>query len=84
MKDQRQDIDGLAQEDSFLTSPNTVVMLQLAQLTAAMGEIQEQIKKFTTNTKTKRKYYCWSCSRNLKRSSRHFPNRMDGHKDEAH
>ena len=26
-------------------------MLQLAQLTAAMGEIQEQIEKFTTNKK---------------------------------
>ena len=84
MQDQRQDIYGLAQENSFLTSPNTVVMLQLAQLTVAMGEIQEQIKKLTSNKKTKRKYYCWGCSRNLKHSSRKFPNKMDGHKDEAH
>ena len=84
MQDQRQYIDGLAQENSFLTSPNMVVMLQLAQLTVAMGEIQEQIKKLTSNKKTKRKYYCWGCSRNLKHSSRHFPNKMDGHKDEAH
>ena len=49
-----------------------------------MGEMQDQMKNMNMRKKPKRKYYCWSCSRNLKRSSRHFPNKMDGHKDEAH
>ena len=53
MQDQRHEMDGLAQANSFLTSSNTAVM---TQLTAAMWDMQEHMKKLST--KPKRKYCC--------------------------
>ena len=56
MQNQRQEMDGLAQVNVVLTSTNMEVLTQLAQLTTAIGEMQEQIKKLYKNTKPRRKY----------------------------
>ena len=40
MKYEKQDIDGLTQVNKVLTYTNTAVTMQLAQLTADMGEMQ--------------------------------------------
>ena len=40
MKYEKQDIDGLTQVNKVLKYTNTAVMMQLAQLTADMGEMQ--------------------------------------------
>ena len=58
--------------------------MQLAKLTETMGKTQEQIKKLSTNTKPKRKYFCWRCSRKLKHRIQHFSDKKGGHKYEAH
>ena len=44
-------MDGLAQENTALASSKMSVMVQLAQLTAAMGYMQEQMKKIITKQK---------------------------------
>ena len=40
MKDQRQVMDGLTQANAVLTSTDTVIVAQLAQPTAGIGELQ--------------------------------------------
>ena len=39
MKNQRYDMEGLAQANVVLTSPNSAVMVQLSQMTATMNSI---------------------------------------------
>ena len=84
MQDQKYDMDGQSQENTVLTSSNTMVMAQLTQLTYAMGEMQEQMKNISTSTKTKSKYYFWVCNRNLNHDIRSCPNKKAGHKYDTH
>ena len=58
------DLERLAQDNSFLTSSNSAVMIKLAHITVMMNAIQAQLKTFssatTKPTRANRKYYCWS------------------------
>ena len=56
MQYQRNDMYGITQKNSVLTSTNMEVMEQLAQLTAAIGKMKEQTKNMNMSTKPKRKY----------------------------
>ena len=64
IKMHRYNMEGLAQSNAVLTSSNTVVMAQLAQMTVMMNTIPAQLKTLesapTNQTRPKRKYYCWS------------------------
>ena len=44
MQNQWYEMDGLAQENTFLTSSKSAVMAQLVQLTKAMGAMQAHLK----------------------------------------
>ena len=57
MQDHQQEMEGLKKANTVLSYTNMVVTDQLVQLMAAMVEVQEQILKLSTNTKSKRKYY---------------------------
>ena len=69
MQNQMYDIEVLAQANSVLTSSNSAVMAQLAQMTETMNAIQAQLNTLsatsTYSTIPKIKYHCWSCGRNF-------------------
>ena len=44
MKNQKYEIERLAQKNSVLTSSNSAVMVKFEQLTAAMGDMKSQLK----------------------------------------
>ena len=59
-------MERLAQANEVLTSYNTAVMAQLAQMTMTMNDMQEHLKMLasapTNQTSSNRKYYCWICA----------------------
>ena len=54
MQYQQQDINGITQANEVLTYTNTSVMAQLAQINSDMGNMQEHIKKLSTNKKKRK------------------------------
>ena len=82
---QRHKVDGIVQANEFLTSTKTDVMVQLAQLTSAMGDMQAKIKTLSsTTTKPKMRYYCWICDSNPKHGSRQLPTKRFGHREKSY
>ena len=65
---------GQAQANEVLTSSNTAVMEQLAQMNVTMNAIQAQLKILestpTDQTRLKRENYCWDCRRNYTHRSK--------------
>ena len=74
MQTQGYDLEGLAQANVVLTSSNSAVMAQLAQMTVTMNAMQAQLKTLSSDpinqTRSKRKYYCWSCMSNHNHGSK--------------
>ena len=74
MQTQSYELEVLAQANAVLISSNTVVMKQFAQMTVTINSMQAQLKTLTSTptnqTRSKRKYYCWSCGRNYTHGSK--------------
>ena len=68
MRTQGYDLEGLTQANAVLTSLNSVVMAQLAQITVTMNTMQVKLKTLasaqTNQARPKSKHYYWSCGRN--------------------
>ena len=81
-------LEEMAQSDAVLTISNTVVMAQLAQITFTMNTMQAQLKALSTattnQTRSKRKYYCWSYGSNYTHSSKTYSSKKAGHQYEAY
>ena len=78
----------MEESNAVLTSFNSAGMEHLAQMTMTMNVIQAQLKTLsltsTNPTRTKRKFYCWSCGSNFNQGSKTFPDNKTGHKEEAY
>ena len=79
---------GLAQENKPPTSYNSAFMSQFVQMNATMNAMQDQLKNLyttsTNTTRTKRKFYCWSCGSNLTNGSKIWYSKKTGHKEEVY
>ena len=64
MQDQHHGMDVLMQANTFLSSTNMAVMVQLAQLMSTTREMEEHMNNINTITKLNSKYYFWICSIN--------------------
>ena len=68
MQTQGYNMEELAQSNLVLTSSNSAIMAQLAQMTVTMNAIKAQLKTLasakTNQERLKIKFYCWSCGRN--------------------
>ena len=66
---------GMAQSNAVLINSKSTVMAQLAQITAAISAIQDQIKTLSLSsaTKTRQQYYLWRCGSNLSYGSKTCP-----------
>ena len=68
MQTQGYELEGLAQANAVLTSPNSTVMSHLTQMNVTMNAKQAQIKTLaseqTNQSMPKRKHCCWSYWRN--------------------
>ena len=88
MQTQSHELEGLAQTNHILTSSNSVVMAQLAQITVTINAMQAQLKTLllapTKPTRNKRKYYFWSCGSNYTHSSKNCSSRKVVHKEETY
>ena len=71
-------MDRIEQGNAVLTSTDTLVMVQLAQLMATMRKMQEQTKKTNMGKNPNRKYYFWICGINLMHGSHSFLNKKPG------
>ena len=76
----------MAQANAVLTSSNSSVMAQLAQITAAMNSTQAQLKTLSvtsTNTTTRKgKIYCWSCGSDFTHGSKTCSSKKTVHKED--
>ena len=74
MQTQGYNMEELAQFNLVLTSSNSTIMAQLAQMTVTMNPIQAQLKTpasaKTNQERLKIKFYCWSCGRNSTQGSK--------------
>ena len=88
MKKQSYKLEGLEQANSLLTSSNSDVMSQLAQMNMTVNAFKEQLKKnpsTTTNPpSTKRKFYFWICGSSFTHGSKICSTNKTGHKEEAY
>ena len=70
---QSYDMDGMAQSNAVFPRFNSAVMAQLVQMSVTMNSTKVQLRILspdTTNkTRSKRKYYCWSCGSNYNHGS---------------
>ena len=77
-------MEGRVQANSFLTSSNSAVVVQLSQMTVTMNEIQAPLKNlYTTSTNpkmTERKFYCSRCGSNLIHGNKTCSSNKTGHK----
>ena len=68
------ELEGLVQANAVFTRSNSVVMALLTQITVTMNAIQAKLKTLasaqTSQTRSKRKHYCWSCGSNYTHGSK--------------
>ena len=87
MQTRSYEMEVLAQVNGVLTSYNSVVMEQLAQMTVTMNAMKGQFNTLSSNTmnpkRTKSKFYCWSCRRNYNRGSKTYSAKKTGHREYA-
>ena len=88
MQTQSYDMEGLAQANEVLTISNSVVMGQLEKMNVIMNAMQAQLNILssdsTNQTRTNRKYYCWSCGSNYNYGSKTCSYKKAGHWEEAY
>ena len=88
MQTQSHELEGLAQAIVVLTRSNTVVMAQLEHMIVTMNAMQAQLKTLATaptnQTRSKRKYYCWSFSINYTHGIKTCSSNKPGHQDQAY
>ena len=86
IKNQRCNLDGLAQENEVLAISNSTVMAKLKQLTISMGMVHAQLKTLSSSatTITKLEYYCWRGGRNFSQGSKECTTIKARQKDEAY
>ena len=81
------ELEGLAQSNAFLTSYNLALMVQLSQTNVTMNTTQAQLKTLLATskniTRTKRKFFCWSCISNFNHGSKICSTKKTGHTEEA-
>ena len=82
------ELEGLAQANSVLTSSNSAVMAQLAQMNVTMNDMQAQLKILSlapnNQTRSKRKYYCFSCRSNYTHGSKTWAANKAGRQEDAY
>ena len=66
---QTYDIEGLEHANAVLTILNSTVMAQSAQMNLTMNAMKAQLKTLaslkTNESRSNRKFYCWSCRSNF-------------------
>ena len=87
MQTQSYDLEGMAQGNAVLNRFNSAVMVQLAQMNVTMNATKAQINILssapTNETRSKRKYYCWSCGSNYTHGSKTCSAKKAGHQEEV-
>ena len=82
------DLEGLAQYDPFLTSSNSAVVSQLAQMNVTKNSIQAQFNTLSSETmnpkRTKKNYFCWSCGSNYNNGIKTWSAKKAVHKEDAY
>ena len=81
-------LEGLEQSNTVLTSLNSAVMEQLAQMNVTMKAMQAQLNTLSSatinTTKTKSKFYCWSCGSNYTHGVKTCLPKKKGHKEDSY
>ena len=82
------EMEVLAEANAVLTISNSSVTDQLSHMTVTMNDMQAQLKMlslaYTKKTRSRRKYYCWSCRRSYTHGSKNSSSKKAGHNEEAY